>query len=61
MVYVWPLSPSSYDVVLVIVVVTIFVDGETIIVMAYLVDYVWVNICCISCSIVASFVAYSSI
>jgi hypothetical protein len=31
---VWPLSPSSCDVVIIVVVVTNFVDGETILVVA---------------------------
>ncbi len=30
----WPLSPSSCDVVIIVVVVTNFVDGETILVVA---------------------------
>jgi hypothetical protein len=33
-IYVWPLSPSSYDVVTIIIVVINFVDGETILALA---------------------------
>ncbi len=40
MVYVWPLSPSSYHVVLVTIVVINLIDGEITIVVAYFIDFV---------------------
>jgi hypothetical protein len=51
MVYVWPLSPSSYDVGVVGVVVTNWIDGQTSHAIAYFVDSVWVDTFCYSCSI----------
>ncbi len=61
MVCVWPLSPSSYDVVLVTIVVINFIDGEIATVVAYFIDFVWANTCCTSCSVVTSFKAFSFI
>jgi hypothetical protein len=43
-VFVWPLSPSSYDVVFITVVVTNLVDVKTIIDVAYSLDSVGADI-----------------
>jgi hypothetical protein len=50
MVCVWPLSPSSYEVSDVAIVVTNWVVRDTSIVVTYLIDFVWANICYVSCS-----------
>ncbi len=57
MVCVWPLSPSSYEVSDVAIAITNWVVGDTSIVVTYLIDFVWANICCICCSIEISFEA----
>jgi hypothetical protein len=40
-VYVWPLFPSSYDVVLVTIVVINSIDAKIVVVVAYFIDFVW--------------------
>jgi len=49
MVCVWPLSPSSCEFGVVIIVVTNWIIGETSTIVAYYMNSIWVNTCCYSC------------
>ncbi len=60
MVCVWPLSPSSCEVSVVAIVVTNWVVRDTSIVIAYLINFVWLDICCVSGSTKISIEAYFS-
>jgi hypothetical protein len=60
MVCVWPLYPSSCEVSVVAIVVTNWVVRDTSIVVAYLINFVWLDICCVSCSTEISIEAYFS-
>jgi hypothetical protein len=47
--FVWPLSPSSRDVVDVVLIVPNYVDWNTIVVVAYLINFVSTCTCCYDC------------
>jgi hypothetical protein len=44
--FVWTLSPPSKDVVIMALVVQKFVDWDTLVINAHLIDYVNLSICC---------------
>ncbi len=51
LVYIWPWSSSSCDVGFVAIIVTHAIDGKTIVIITYFVDFVWVDTYCSSWSI----------